>query len=252
MPTVHLGHQIRLSFARDWVMRRHVHETFHELIVVLAGAMEVRFDDGVVIGARAGDSLCYPCGVAHAERSVDRERLQMWCIGIVSDPQTESVGPVHATDIQGRARLLAQWMAEPGLPDAQEPARRDALLSALLLERMTALRPDQDLVRGVRRFVMSRLSKPIDLAELAEACGLSPFHFARRFREVAGLSPMRFVRNIRIEQARTMLVSSNLPMKRIAAEVGFADHHQLSRVFRRELDQPPSAYRATRRPTLPG
>ena len=127
-------------------------------------------------------------------------------------------------------------------------ARDDGLMNHLLCSIIYAYSaagahmPDP-MVARVKQYVMENLPSPLTLDELAGVACLSRYHFLRRFRTLSGVSPMRFVRDSRVDAARTLLLSSDLPMRAIAQRVGFADHCQLSRVFRRLTGRAPSMLR---------
>ncbi|MBA3708619.1 MAG: helix-turn-helix transcriptional regulator [Planctomycetes bacterium] len=142
-------------------------------------------------------------------------------------------------------RMLLEWLIE--LHKGQHPSRdssMDALLLALMTEHITAEPgPADALVAAVRTYVTRHLIEPIYLADIAEHVRMSRFHFARMFHRITGRSPMRFVRESRVEAARALLVSSNLPLRSIAPMVGFTDEFQLSRVYRQVTGQPPGSTR---------
>jgi AraC family transcriptional regulator len=77
---------------------------------------------------------------------------------------------------------------------------------------------------------------------VSAAC-LSRFHFVRQFRKAAGMPPMRFVRETRLDAARTLLLTTDLPHREIARRVGFGNQCQLARVFRQLAGYSPSQLR---------
>lgn len=85
-----------------------------------------------------------------------------------------------------------------------------------------------------------------DLASLAAAAGLSPFHFARAFRARVGDSPVRHLRRLRLEWAAEALRDGDRTVTRIAHEAGYADAAHFATAFRRWFGCPPSAWRRTR------
>lgn len=80
------------------------------------------------------------------------------------------------------------------------------------------------------------------LKDLAREEHMSKFHFARNFKKVTGQAPMKFVCQARVEVAKSFLLSSRLPMKEIAEQVGFPDVYTFSRVFRRLTGLAPTHY----------
>ncbi len=86
---------------------------------------------------------------------------------------------------------------------------------------------------------------------LADRAHRSSQHFARVFRSLTGKSPKEYVLEARIEAARAYLRGSSLPVKRIAAELGFHDEFHFSRQFSRRVGVSPTRYRMENRPVTP-
>lgn len=75
------------------------------------------------------------------------------------------------------------------------------------------------------------------------AVHLSPSQLRRVFVEAFGKAPIAYVTMVRTERMANLLRSTQLPIKRIAAEVGWADADFAARQFRRGLGISPRAYR---------
>lgn len=69
--------------------------------------------------------------------------------------------------------------------------------------------------------------------------------FARRFNDEVGLSPGRWLIQQRVGRARHLLESSDLPVDRIAIEVGFATGASLRQHLHAAIGVSPQAYRRT-------
>ena len=82
----------------------------------------------------------------------------------------------------------------------------------------------------------------ISLEALANAAGLSRFHFSRVFRKHIGMSPAAYVERSRIERAKTMMRIGQLSLADIAYAVGFSDQSHFTRRFRLHEDCTPSDY----------
>lgn len=234
----------RVTPQRGWSMGAHLHESFAEFITVLSGKMEVTIRGRQHV-AQAGEVLFYPAKEVHSERALGNQTFES--IFFAWDPLTLDVSGWNtiASDPQGRIRSLVRWMLEL----RGEGAKHAPLLDALLLAVIHAYNDDgvrgsDEAIERARQFVWKNLPAPMTLADLAEAAGMSPFHFAHRFQKALGVSPMRFVRNARIETARSLILSSDLPLRVIAERAGFADQAQLSRVFRRQTGRVPSSLRS--------
>lgn len=89
----------------------------------------------------------------------------------------------------------------------------------------------------------SHLDREITLDEVAQHAGMSPSSLSHSFRDHFACPPMRYRENHRLKQAASLLLSTNLPLKEIAAQLGFADPYHFSRRFRKYTGQSPSQYR---------
>ncbi len=116
------------------------------------------------------------------------------------------------------------------LMDANQARKSSGTLNA------TRLKPALELIHA-------RSEDHITLAELAELCGVSIFHFARSFKARFGSAPLVYQRTLRLQRACNLLRESRLPVEAIAVSVGFESASNFSRLFHREAGLCPSAYR---------
>ncbi len=89
----------------------------------------------------------------------------------------------------------------------------------------------------------ARLSEDISLDELAAEVRLSPFHFARMFKQSVGVPPRVYLTRLRMEKACELLETTDLPVTEIAQEVGYSSNQVLARVFLKHQRMSPSDYR---------
>lgn len=128
----------------------------------------------------------------------------------------------------------------------QQSAWREAAL--LLMQRHARVR-DADApgnepaaVARARELLDARLDCPPSLEELAAAVNLSPFYFARVFRQATGLPPHAWLKQRRLGRARTLLRLGYLPFN-VAFDLGFADQSHLNRQFKQAYGVTPGEYR---------
>lgn len=96
---------------------------------------------------------------------------------------------------------------------------------------------------ALRRVVsIARDGTEASLQDLADAAGLSRFHFARLFKKETGISPMRYLEQSRIEKAKTLVREGNLSLAQVGASLGFADQSHFTRRFKRYAGCTPAAY----------
>jgi transcriptional regulator GlxA family with amidase domain len=96
-----------------------------------------------------------------------------------------------------------------------------------------------------RAWALRQLHAPLDLATLAEHARMSVRTFSRRFREETGLSPGNWLTRQRVEHARHLLETTDLPVDAVAARAGLGTGASLRQHMRAALGVAPLAYRRT-------
>lgn len=101
--------------------------------------------------------------------------------------------------------------------------------------------------RRCLELLRARLSEDISLDELAAEARLSPFHFARMFKQSVGVPPRVYLTRLRMERACELLALTDLPVTEIAQEVGYSSNQVLARVFTKHHRMSPTEYRRAAR-----
>jgi LacI family transcriptional regulator len=94
-------------------------------------------------------------------------------------------------------------------------------------------------VTWIHRHAGGRLTVPI----IASAISVSRQRLERHFRRHLGRTVVEEIRRTRVEVARGLLSTTQLPLPEIAKRSGFTNSALLSVAFRREVGVPPGAYR---------
>jgi len=97
-------------------------------------------------------------------------------------------------------------------------------------------------LKDVLAYMRDHLAEPLGLEDLARSVGLSPYHFARRFKRSTGRTVHAYVLEERLKAAKRLLLARQLPLSGIALEVGFADQSHLTRHFKRRYGLPPARW----------
>jgi AraC-like DNA-binding protein len=87
----------------------------------------------------------------------------------------------------------------------------------------------------------------LDVPSLARMVHMSIRQFERKFRATFQMTPQEYMIRMRVIEACDMLVRTNQPVTTVALEVGFYDHSDFARQFRRHMGQTASHYRQERR-----
>jgi AraC family transcriptional regulator len=111
----------------------------------------------------------------------------------------------------------------------------------------TALRAGAGLaphkLERVQAFVEEHLCEPVRVEQLAAAVHMSPFHFARMFKQATGHPPHVYLTLQRIERAKALLDEGRLALVDVAARVGFQTQGHFTEVFRRYAGTTPRMFR---------
>lgn len=99
-------------------------------------------------------------------------------------------------------------------------------------------------IRRAQRMLVRNLRSPVDIDGLAARAGMSPRHFARRFRAATGEAPLTYLHRLRIDRARHYLEQAHRSVEEISQAVGYEDVAFFRRLFRRHAGVAPREYRA--------
>jgi len=107
---------------------------------------------------------------------------------------------------------------------------------------MSGARLERHLLRA-RDLVDSRYAEPLDLRRLACEAHVSARHFSRSFRRVFGETPYQYLLSRRLERARHLLRTTEMPVGEICLEVGFTSVGSFTTTFRRHVGVSPTSFR---------
>ncbi|MCC9042827.1 DJ-1/PfpI family protein [Myroides sp. M-43] len=101
------------------------------------------------------------------------------------------------------------------------------------------------LVKKVKLYITERLTKQsVAIIELAELVNMSERNFSRVFKKESGMTPGTFNDCVRIENAKRLLESSDIPVVEIAHMVGYASDNVFRKAFTKLVKVTPMHYRA--------
>jgi AraC family transcriptional regulator len=101
----------------------------------------------------------------------------------------------------------------------------------------------QPRLKQVFAYIEEHLDRELRLQELAHLAGLSPFHFARSFRQSVGATPHQYILQKRVQRAKELLLRPEWSIEQVASATGFAGASQFSRVFRQSAGATPTEWR---------
>ena len=99
------------------------------------------------------------------------------------------------------------------------------------------------LVEDAKRYIEDNFDKQIKLKDIADSVHLSEIYFHNIFTESIGISPHQYLINCRIENVKKLLWNTNIPICEVAEKAGLGCQQYLNKVFKRETNMTPAAYR---------
>ena len=115
---------------------------------------------------------------------------------------------------------------------------------------MTTLAPQR--LHRVLAYIEDHVNERVAVQQLAATVHMSPFHFTRVFKVAVGHSPHAYLTRVRMERARELLATTQLPIVKVARHVGFQTQAHFTCVFRKHTGVTPRAYRVMQiRPVTP-
>lgn len=141
---------------------------------------------------------------------------------------------VHSFDDPADCQMLAP-------PCLREICYRLLRSDAAGILRASVTREDTNLVAAMR-FIEDNAERSLTVAEIAAEAAMSPSHFAHRFRAWFGISPMRYRKQVRLEQARLLLLDTTATVSIAADRAGYASDAHFSRDFKELFGLSPRAY----------
>lgn len=110
-------------------------------------------------------------------------------------------------------------------------------------ERPTVSTYIQEEMEFARRYFNEHYNEPISIQEYAESRNMSVCYFQRNFKQIVKHTPMQYLLIIRVNNAASLLETTDYSMAEIAAIVGYEDPLYFSRLFRKIKGVSPRDYR---------
>ena len=245
----------------------HSHPVF-ELQAVKSGALAIDFHDNETETLSAGEVMLLPPDLYHAVTpmpSAERLTLRFSCRKNTEEVGEELLsrflalrGGVRLSDTAPILSLLESIRTEALMPGAASDALMRAYFSELFILLYRRLgeaaaadaRPplsenDDESARGYKiELLMNRhLSEPFSEPALAEALGLSVRQTSRVMQRIYGMSFRKKMSELRLHYAKGLLLTTDIPVERIAAEIGYTSPSGFHIAFRKAFGCTPGEYK---------
>lgn len=212
---------------------------------------------------RAGQLLCYAPHTPYRYRKTDHSEMDyLWLHFTGSEAASllelcgfapgrlYSIG-IHEEMLSYFEALFREFIRNDAYSDAacRAEAERIFLLLARLYQSGKRLEPGLPSFQASKEYMHRNFASPVSACALASLENLSPSRYRAAFRQQNGLSPSEYLMGLRMRNACTLLEQTNLSVQEVAAASGYPDPFYFSRIFKKNIGMPPSAYRASTNPS---
>lgn len=156
-----------------------------------------------------------------------------------------SFEPIEAALVAALVRLVAV-LDEPALAPRLAPLIQQEVIIRLLtgphgprlLQLVTSGSPSQQIARVVA-WLKQHFVETLRIDELADRAHMSPSTFRQHFRALTGVSPLQYQKQLRLQEARQLMLNEHLDAGTAAGRVGYESPSQFSREYSRLFGAPP-------------
>lgn len=95
-------------------------------------------------------------------------------------------------------------------------------------------------IAEVIQLINADFTQPMRVEDLADRVNMSPSSFHHHFKQVTSMSPIQYQKQLRLLEARRLMLAENSNAATAAYDVGYESPSQFSREYRRLFGAPPS------------
>lgn len=141
---------------------------------------------------------------------------------------------------------LLRLLDEPNLVLLVAPLIQQEIIVRLLngehgptLRHLVATGSPSQHVAKVIAWLKQHFTDDVPIDDLAAKAHMSPSTFRQHFRAVAGMSPLQYLKQLRLQEARQLLLNEDMDASSAALRVGYESASQFSREYSRLFGDPP-------------
>ncbi len=120
---------------------------------------------------------------------------------------------------------------------------REMIKNALDSEINSTESKKEKFIQGVCEYLDAHFAEDISISDIAEYFNVSDGYLSRAFKQMKDQSVIEYISEKRIENARSLLLESDLPIEQIAQLSGYRTHHYFTKKFKEKFGCTPTQYR---------
>lgn len=148
-----------------------------------------------------------------------------------------------------RVQLLFSQMLDESFKKSQVRSRfMDYFLTCLLMELSGEFKEQENKdiseeISNIKNWIRSNYNQSITVAKIAELFHYNPDYLSSMFKKTAHISLKKYINEIRINEAKNILVSTSYSLKEIAFQCAFNDEKYFLKVFKQIEGVTPTEYK---------
>jgi two-component system response regulator YesN len=99
------------------------------------------------------------------------------------------------------------------------------------------------LIRKATDYIQQHYAKKLTLEEVANAVGISKYYFSNMFKKIQGINFSFYLNEVRIDQAKLLLMNPQATVAQVSEQVGFHDQQYFSKMFKKLVGMTVTEYR---------
>ena len=141
---------------------------------------------------------------------------------------------------------LVELLGEPTLVPLLAPLIKREILIRLLvgphgpqLRQLASAGSASQQIANAVAWLKLNFAQPMQMDELAARVHMSPSTFRQHFRTMTGTSPLQYQKQLRLQEARQLMLNEDRDASSAGAQVGYESASQFSREYNRLFGSPP-------------
>lgn len=223
----------------------------YELMYVIKGECDVWWEEEHVL-VKGGDMVLIRPGELHNMLVSQEPCVEIYCVHFFIDgdqelnlPRVLQISSGHRIETQFKA-MLDVYQRRDALSKWKQNVLTEQLIWEVYMEAYQKSAPIEE--RRIRKILDQIHRDPCrkyTINELAEQAGIKKTALLQAFRRVTGTTPKQYMIELCLEQARELLLTTNMSIGDIAEACGFEDSLYFSRCFKKHFLVGPREYRRT-------
>lgn len=126
---------------------------------------------------------------------------------------------------------------------AEDMCRYARILFETVDERMKALADSDDIINRAESYIQTHFRENINREDVAAIAYITPNYLSKQFRNKKGMNLREYINQLRIEEAKRLLLTTDLSVSEVAGMSGYENISYFSTVFRKYTGMSPIDWR---------